>query len=168
MNCSFASQESPCSSLGTSPIVLPLNACKQDIKAHLLGPGVSGKRGWRSQSPANTEKELILNRAGQFDLSEDRIALMTICPKHRRNLTVDWPGRKSTTFCSLRSWRNIVARGRPTRGNGGGAANSRGKAARFGISKRLLPILLTTSPPVFTLHCQNFTSHANNPASHAG
>ena len=34
-------------------------------------------------------------------------------------------------------------------------------------AKRLLPILLATSPPVFTLHCQNFTSHANNPASYA-
>ena len=32
----------------------------------------------------------------------------------------------------------------------------------------LLPILLATSPPVFTLHCQNFTSHVNNPASYAG
>ena len=99
MNCLFASQESPCSSLGTNTIVLPLNACKQDITAHLLNLDVSGKRGWRSQSPANTEKELILKRAGQFDLSEDRIAAMTMCPKHGRTLAVDWSGRKSTTCC---------------------------------------------------------------------
>ena len=87
MNCSFGSQESPCSSLGSSTTVLPLDACKQDVTAHLLGLGVSGKRGWRSQSPIITEKELILNRAGHFDLSEDRVAAMTICPKHRRDLT---------------------------------------------------------------------------------
>ena len=36
------------------------------------------------------------------------------------------------------------------------------------FSQRLLSILLATSPPVFTLRCQNFTSHANNPASYAG
>ena len=41
-----------------------------------------------------TEKELILNRAGHFDSSQDRVATMTICPKHRRDLTVDWRGRK--------------------------------------------------------------------------
>ena len=64
---------------------------------------------------------------------------------------------------SLRSWRNIVARGRPTRGK---AARSERRSR--GISKRLLLILLSTSPPVFTLHCQTFTSHANNPASYAG
>ena len=69
--------------------------------SQLIGHGVTGKRGWRSQSPANTEKELILNRAGQFDLSEDMIATMTICPKHRSNLTVDWPGRKSTMLLSI-------------------------------------------------------------------
>ena len=37
----------------------------------------------------------------------------------------------NTIRCSLRSWRNIVERARPTRGNGGGAADSGGKAARF-------------------------------------
>ena len=99
MACSFASQESPCSSLESSTTVLPLDACKQDITAHLLGLGVSAKRGWRSQSPGITEKELILNRAGYFDLPEDRVAAMTICPKHRRDLTADWRGRKSTTCC---------------------------------------------------------------------
>ena len=80
---------------------------------------------------------------------------------------------RSTIACVAGGILSHVARARPTRGNGGGAANSRGKAARSErrsreISKRLLPILLATPPPVGTLHCQNFTSHANNPASYAG
>ena len=99
MNCSFASQESPCSSYGSSTNVLPLDACKEDITPQLLGLGVSSKRGWRSEGIEITEKELILNRAGHFDLSQDRVAAMTICPKHRRDLTVDWRGRKSSTCC---------------------------------------------------------------------
>ena len=64
INCSFGSQESPCSSLGCSTTVLPLDACKEDLTAHLVGLCVSGKRGWRSQSSEITEKELLLNRAG--------------------------------------------------------------------------------------------------------
>lgn len=100
MNCLFASHESPCSSYGSSTNVLPLDdACKEDITPHLLGLGVSSKRGWRSEGIEITEKELILNRAGHFDLSQDRVAAMTICPKHRRDLTVDWRGRKSSTCC---------------------------------------------------------------------
>ena len=102
INCSFGSQESPCSSLGCSTTVLPLYACREDLTAHLVGLCVSGKRGWRSQSSEMTEiteKELLLNRAGHFDLSEDSVTAMTICPKHRRDLTSDWRGRKSTTCC---------------------------------------------------------------------
>lgn len=99
LNCSFASQESPCSSLESSITVLPLDFCKQDITAHLLGLGVSTKWGWRSQSPGIPEKELILKRVGHFDLPDDRVAVITICPKHRRDLTADWRGCKSTTCC---------------------------------------------------------------------
>lgn len=99
MNCSFASQESPCSSYGSITNVLPLDACKEDITPHLLGLGVTSKRGWRSEGIEITEKELILNRAGHFDLSQDRVATMTICLKHRRDLTVDWRGCKRLTCC---------------------------------------------------------------------
>ena len=98
MNCSFVSQQSPCSSVGSSTI-LPLNACKQDVTTHLVGLGVSSKRGWRSENQVITEKELILNRAGYFDLPEDRVAAMVICPKHRKELITDWRGRKKATCC---------------------------------------------------------------------
>ena len=47
----------------------------------------------------NHREELILNRAGHFDLSQHRLTAMTICPKHRRDLIVDWRGRKSLTCC---------------------------------------------------------------------
>ena len=100
MNCSFVSQQSPCSSVGSSTI-LPLNACKQDVTAHLLGLGVSAKRGWRSENPGITEKELILNRAGYFDLPEDRVASLTICPKHRRELITDSQARSKECIMLL-------------------------------------------------------------------
>ena len=66
-------------------------------------------------------------------------------------------------FCpenlSLRSWRNIVARARPTRGSGGGAANRSEQRSRE-IPKRLLPILFATSPPVFTINLEPRVSPA--------
>ena len=104
MNCSFVSQQSPCSSVGSSTI-LHINACKQDVTAHLLGLGVSAKRGWRSENPGKSsflkilKIQLILNRAGYFDLPEDRVASLTICPKHRRELITDWRGRKNASCC---------------------------------------------------------------------
>lgn len=41
----------------------------------------------------------MLNRAGYFDLPEDRVAAMVICPKHRKELTTDWRGRKNASCC---------------------------------------------------------------------
>ena len=57
---------------------------------------------------------------------------------------------------------------RPTRGNPPPILAGSERRSRA-IPKRLLPILLATSPPVFTLHWQNFTSHANTipPATQA-
>jgi len=47
-----------------------------------------------------TESELILNRAGRFGTEcEEEIQAMTICPKHRKELTTDWPGRKGQLCC---------------------------------------------------------------------
>ena len=81
------------------------------------------------------------------------------------------PRVKCPDPASLRSWRNIVARARPTRGNGGGAANSRGRATRS--ERRSFKAAPSHSPRDFAArfhsrHCQNFTSRANNPASYAG
>lgn len=40
-----------------------------------------------------------LNRAGLFGVSDEEMQAMTICPKHRRDLTIDWSGRKGQVCC---------------------------------------------------------------------
>ena len=99
MDCSFQLEGSLCgvSRLGTG--TLPLLACKRDMTSHLVSLGISGKRG-RGKTRI-TESELILNRAGLFGtVNEEEIQAMTICPKHRKELTTDWPGRKGQLCCS--------------------------------------------------------------------
>ena len=47
-----------------------------------------------------SESKLILNREGRISiLREDEKDALTICPKHRRQLTTDWPGRKNYICC---------------------------------------------------------------------
>ena len=98
MNCSFGSESSPCKAVGSSSQVhiLPLNACRRDVTNHLVSLGISAKRGWLAQS-TTTEKDLILNRSGKFDLPLEQEEILTICSKHRLELTLDWPGRKRST-----------------------------------------------------------------------
>ena len=98
--CSFGSnQDSICGSFGNNFTILPVTKCEEDMSSHLISLGVSWKRGRRSTEAKISELDLILNRAGFFGLEANAVAAMTICPKHRRELTLDWPGRKSTT-CS--------------------------------------------------------------------
>ena len=83
--------------LGTG--ILPLLACKRDMTSRLVSLGISGKRG-RGKTRI-TESELILNRAGLFGtVIEEENQALTICPKHRKELTTDWPGRKGQLCCS--------------------------------------------------------------------
>ena len=72
---------------------------EEDMTSHLISLGVSSKRGRRS-IPTLSESNLILNGAGLFGLGLQ----MTICPKDRRELRVDWVGRKRST-CSYPSHR---------------------------------------------------------------
>ena len=96
MNCSFSTEESSCSESGVGSAILPLLACKRDMTSHLVNLGISGKRGRREAEVS--ESELILNRAGRIGiLREDEKE--TICPKHRKHLTTDWPGRKYCICC---------------------------------------------------------------------
>ena len=37
-----------------------------------------------------SETDIILNRAGKFDIEEATKATLTICPCHRANLTINW------------------------------------------------------------------------------
>ena len=55
--------------------------------------GISGKRG-RSGAGQVSKRDLILNRVGLFDKSEEFISALTICPKHRKELSTDWLGKK--------------------------------------------------------------------------
>ena len=97
MECSFAKEDSCCGAIENDSLPLPINACKLDLTTHLLALGISGKRGWRSNSSELSERDLILNRAGFFNLNDEEIASMTICPKHRQELSIQWTGRKRMT-----------------------------------------------------------------------
>ncbi|KAL9974162.1 hypothetical protein ACROYT_G011171 [Oculina patagonica] len=99
--CSFSSPDSVCSLEGTGSQIVPLLACKLDVNAHLLSLGVSSGQ---QQDSTVSEVDLILNRAGHFVVTNDEKLSMIICPRHRKKLTTDWPGRKSST-CSYPSHR---------------------------------------------------------------
>jgi len=88
MECSFQSEGLLC---GVSRLL----ACKRDMTSHLVS--LSGKRGRRKIGI--TESELILNRALFDTVNEEEIQAMTICPKHRKDLTTDWPGQKGQLCC---------------------------------------------------------------------
>ena len=90
--------ESSCSESGVGSAILPLLACKRDMTSNLVNLGIGGKRG-RGEAEVS-ESELILNRAGRIGiLREDEKEALTICPKHRKHLTTDWPGRKNCICC---------------------------------------------------------------------
>ena len=98
-------------SVRANSTILPLVKCEEDMTSHLISLSVSSMRGRRSipmrgrrSIPTLSESNLILNRAVLFGLDLQRTGEMTICPKHRRELTVDWAGRKSNT-CSYPSHR---------------------------------------------------------------
>ena len=64
------------------------------MTSHLVSLGISGKHG-RGEAEVS-ESELILNWAGRIGiLREDDKEALTICPKLRKHLTTDWPGRKN-------------------------------------------------------------------------
>ena len=98
LTCSFSSPDSTCTLEGTGSQIVPLLACRLDVTPHLLSLGVSSGQ-QRSQALTISEVDLILNRAGHFVVTNDEKMSMIICPKHRKKLTTDWAGRKSTT-CS--------------------------------------------------------------------
>ena len=97
MDCSFKKTiGSECGTYYSNSTQLPLNSCNVDITSHLVVLGISGKRG-RSGAGQVSKRDLILNRGGLFDKSEEFISALTICPKHRKELSTDWPGKKRYT-----------------------------------------------------------------------
>ena len=86
---------SPCGAEGVGLKICPLLSCTRDIESHwLVSLGLGRKRG--ATISKISEADLILNRAGKFDVPEDEKRGMTVCPRHHKNLTTDWTGRKQT------------------------------------------------------------------------
>ncbi|KAI8493398.1 hypothetical protein Bbelb_287950 [Branchiostoma belcheri] len=97
MSCSFGSQESECGPTHRRPTyqsVVPLTACDKDLTSYLIGLGVSGRG---KGVAALTEQDLILNRSGRFGLSVEQKSALTVCPKHRYDLTTNWIGGKRSS-----------------------------------------------------------------------
>ncbi|CAH3126470.1 unnamed protein product [Porites lobata] len=89
MSCSFSSSDSTCGPTAYAPedaSIIPVRACRKDLSGYLTSLGVSGCRGIGT-SNILAEYELILNRAGFYNLSREDTEKMTICPKHRYELS---------------------------------------------------------------------------------
>lgn len=117
MSCSFGKNESVCGSYKQYSAIIPLSKCERDITNYLKTLGVSFKRSIDDETRVS-EKDLILNRYGMFGVDKVTVEEMTICPKHRVELTLEWPGgkRKTCSFPShkgqrkqLKSYRRVNA-----------------------------------------------------------
>lgn len=104
MSCSFSTVDSVC---GPTPYaqnelqVIPLTSCRKDLTDYLTNLGVSGSRGLGTRI---NEADVILNRAGLHSLSEEDRERITVCPKHRYELTTHYQKLKSS--CSYPSHRS--------------------------------------------------------------
>lgn len=98
MTCSFFTESSPCGKVKENSTILPLLKCNDDMTSHLMSLGTGLKRG-RVGEVIIEEWSLILNRSGHIITDSETYSAMTVCPKHRREFTYDWPGRKRNT-CS--------------------------------------------------------------------
>ena len=115
MNCSFGSEDSVCGPFGANSTIFLLVKCEEDMTSHLTSLGVSSKHGRRS-IPTLSESNLILNRGGLFGLGLQRTGEITFFfLKHRRELTVEWEGRKSS-MCSYPSHRGPTKQMKNVRG----------------------------------------------------
>ena len=96
ISCSFSTVDSVC---GPTPYVpnelhvISLKSCRKDLTDYLTNLGVSGSRGiWTRIN----EADVILSRAGLYSLSEEDRERITVCPKHRYELTTHYQKLKSS------------------------------------------------------------------------
>ena len=92
MSCSFWLKGSKCGSTAYAPdeeSIIPLEACRKDLSRYLINLGVSGSRGLGTEN-IPTEYEIILNRAGIYSPSKKEREKMTVCPRHRYELTTHY------------------------------------------------------------------------------
>ena len=69
--CSFWSVDPPCGAEDVGLKICPLLSCTRDIESHwLVSLGLGRKRG-ATGSKISAEVDLILNRAGKFDVPGD-------------------------------------------------------------------------------------------------
>ncbi|PFX23631.1 hypothetical protein AWC38_SpisGene11813 [Stylophora pistillata] len=73
--------------------VIPLKSCRKDLTHYLTNLGVSGSRGFGIQI---NKADVILNRTGLHSLSEEDKEKITVCPKHRYELTTHYQKLKSS------------------------------------------------------------------------
>ena len=98
--------------------------------------GLGSKRG--ATGSKISEAELILNRARKFDVPEDEKRGMTVCPRHRKNLTTDWTGRKRTMCCHpshIKGTTKAVVIHKPTR-----RVNAKMSQGIFELHNAVIPI----------------------------
>ena len=98
MSCSFATEKSSCGSTPYNPNevdIIPLQSCRKDLTDYLTKLGVSESRGFGTKS-LPFEYNIILNRAGRFFWSKEDRERMTVCPKHRYELTTHFQKLPST------------------------------------------------------------------------
>lgn len=103
MSCSFSAVDSVCGPTPYAPNelhVILLKSCRKDLTDYLTNLGVSGSRGFGTRI---NEADVILNRAGIHSLSEEDKEMITVCPKHRYELTTHYQKLKSS--CSYPSHR---------------------------------------------------------------
>ena len=89
--CSFAGIANiTCGSSRGKDEFVPLNKCVVEVKNHLRMCNLSRTK--------VTEYDLILARAGKFNLSHEEVEKMVVCPAHRHNLGIYWRPRKSCQY----------------------------------------------------------------------
>ena len=102
----FSTVDSVC---GPTPYALnklhaiPLKSCSKDLTDYLTNLGISGRRGFGTRI---NEADVVLNRARLHSLSEGDRERITVCPKHRYELTTHYQKLKSS--CSHPSHRGEV------------------------------------------------------------
>ena len=89
--CSFAGIANiACGSSRGKDKFFPLKKCVVEVKNHLRSCNLSRTK--------VTEYDLILARAGKFNLSHEEVEKMVVCPAHRHNLGIYWQPRKSCQY----------------------------------------------------------------------
>lgn len=91
--CSFSSTAPSCQPLdyyGKDSLVQNLvTSCDSNIQEYLIKHGISGSADGESHI---SETDLILNRAGKFDILPAERNGLFICTYHRQYLSTHWPG----------------------------------------------------------------------------